>query len=514
MFKAFLRKILVSAALIPFLAHGQTRQSYAPPVFENADRLEKIKAVFPVIAKIYKDYAEASHFPGYSFGIVLDGDLVYSGSGGYADLNKKTPVTTQSMFRIASMTKSFTAMAILKLRDEGKLKLDDPVYLYLPELQSQKLTQDAPELTIRNLLTHSAGFPTDDPWGDRKLAETDKDLQDLFKNGVSFSNEPGTVYEYSNLGFATLGYIIKKVTGQSYQSYIARHIWQPLEMKAAAWEFTHIPAPQLVHGYKWSDGAWTEEPLLHDGSYGAMGGMFTSIEAFSRYVALHLAAWPPRDGSDLGPIKRSSIREMHQAWRFDELIAPYKYPDGSEGALNKAYGYGVSCLHDSRGRFYVEHSGGLPGFGSNWVILPEYGLGVIFFANLTYAAASTVNFQVLDILVKDAHLQPRQVVASKLLKERQQALLKLLPEWKNAEASGLFAANFFLDHSPGSLKKETKTIFSNAGKTLSVGPLIALNQLQGFFIIHGEKAKIKISFWLSPENPALIQKYEITNTVN
>src|SRR6202023_1605842 len=102
----------------------------------------------PIIDSIYKQYAEKNHFPGYAFGIMVDGQLIYTGSGGYTDIKKHTPVTPQSLFRIASMTKSFTAMAILKLRDEGKLKLDDPVYLYIPEIKNQKLTHDPPVITI------------------------------------------------------------------------------------------------------------------------------------------------------------------------------------------------------------------------------------------------------------------------------------------------------------------------------------------------------------------------------
>ena len=127
------------------------------------------------------------------------------------------------------MTKSFTAMAILKLRDEGKLKFDDPVYLNIPEMKNQKyLTKDAVPATLRHLLTHGAGFPEDNPWGDRQLARTDEELIDLIRKGISFSNDPGLKFEYSNLGFTMLGYIIKKVSGQSYENYITKNILEPL----------------------------------------------------------------------------------------------------------------------------------------------------------------------------------------------------------------------------------------------------------------------------------------------
>ena len=172
-------------------ASCQTNQTFQPPVFTDADRMKKIEAVFPVIEKIYKAHAEKNHFPGMSFGLVVDGRLVFSGSTGFTDVNKKIPATTKSMFRIASMSKSFTSMAILKLRDEGKLNLDDPAYKYIPELKNLKYpTGDAPPITIRHLMTHGAGFPEDNPWGDRQLADTDKELMDFLRSKHLFQILP------------------------------------------------------------------------------------------------------------------------------------------------------------------------------------------------------------------------------------------------------------------------------------------------------------------------------------
>jgi len=497
--------VLAQDKIVP----GNPNASYRSPVFTDAARLEKISAYFPLVEKLYKEYAEKNHFPGYAFGIMLDGKLVFSGSGGYADIEKKIPATTQSMFRIASMSKSFTSLAILKLRDEGKLKLDDPVYLYIPEMKGQKLSKDAPEITIRQLLTHSAGFPEDNPWGDRQLADTDAELIAMIKKGISFSNAPGIAYEYSNMGFAMQGYIIKKITGIPYSDYIAKNIWQPLGMTQAQWEYSKVPANELAHGYRWINGNWREEALLHDGIYGAMGGMITSIESFSKYVALHQSAWPVRNDAETGPVKRSSLREMHQPWRFIGLNPNYKYPSGRACAITSAYGYGLNWSHDCEGREYVAHSGGLPGFGSNWRFLPEYGLGVILFANVTYAPTTPPNFAVLDTLIRLAKLQPRQLPSSTILTQRRDELVKLLPDFTNAVNSGIFAENFFADYILDSLKKEAATAFQKAGKIHTVRELVPENQLRGYFIMEGEKANVWVSFTLTPENPALIQEYHI-----
>ncbi|WP_020607265.1 serine hydrolase domain-containing protein [Spirosoma spitsbergense] len=483
--------------------------NYQPPVFTDADRLKKLEAAFPIVEKLYRERAEKYHYPGTAFGIVVDGKLVYSGGFGYTDVAKKTPATAKSLFRIASMSKSITAMAILKLRDAGKLRLNDPAETYIPELKSHKyLAADAPRITVRNLMTHSAGFPEDNPWGDRQLADSDADLINLIKGGISNANVPSFAYEYSNLAFAMLGHIITVVSGKPYQQYITETILKPLGMNDTKWEYTQVPLEKLALGYRWLDDTWVEEPLLHDGSYGAMGGLITSIEDFSKYVALHEAAWPPRDDADNGPIKRSSIREMAQPWTFSGLFAQSKNPAGQICPTASGYGYGLGWSQNCAGIVSVGHSGGLPGFGSQWRILPEYGIGVISYANLTYAGMGSVNSAVLDTLVAIGKLQPRQLPVSPILAQRKAELLKLLPDWKNAEQSGIFAENFFPDKSLDFRRKAVQALYAKAGTIRKVGELIPENQLRGHFLMEGEKANIDVFFTLTPENPALIQQLD------
>lgn len=511
---SFKKLLCFSMVAVAFGAMAQQRipnpnASYQAPAFSDKERLQKIEKYFPLVAKLYDAYAKMNHFPGYAFGVMLDGKLVYSGSGGYADIDKKVPATTKSQFRIASMSKSFTAMAILHLRDAGKLKLDDPVAQYIPEMKGQQLTSDAPPITIRNLMTHSAGFPEDNPWGDRQLAYSEEALIAMIKKGISFSNDPGVAYEYSNMGFAMLGYIIKKVSGISYGEYIRKNIWNPLGMQQAEWEYSKVPANELAHGYRWLNNNWREETLLHDGIYGAMGGMITSLESFSKYVAFHQAAWPARNDKESGPVKRSSVREMHQPWRFIGLNPAYRYPRGRVCATSSAYGYGLSWLKDCEGREYIAHSGGLPGFGSNWRILPQYGLGVILFANVTYAPTTPANLAVLDTLIRLAGLQPMQLPPSDILSRRKDELVKLLPDFSNAVSSGIFAENFFDDYILESLQTEARELFEKAGKIIHMGDVVPENQLRGYFILEGEQTNIRVSFTLTPENPALIQEYHI-----
>lgn len=483
---------------------------YKPAAFTDPDRLKKIEATFPVIDALYKKYAEDNHWPGMAYGIVVDGKLVYTGNFGYTDLELKTPVTAKSDFRIASMTKSLTAMAILKLRDEGKLKLDDPAYLYIPEMKNNKyLTKDAAPITIRHLLTHAAGYPEDNPWGDRQLAVSDEQLLNIYRKGVSFSNNPGQGYEYSNLGFATLGYILKKVSGKTYEDYITENILKPLGMTHTYWEYTKVPKAQLALGYRWLDGKWIAQPLLHDGAYGAMGGLITTIEDFYKYMAVHMNAWPIRDDAEAGPVKRSSIREMQYPWDVSYLTANAHTTTGRLCPTVAAYAYGLRWAKDCDNKVYVGHTGGLPGFGSNWNILPDYGVGVVSFANLTYANAGRANLIALDTLVALSGIKPRELPGSAVLEKRKNELVKLLPNWADPQATGIFADNFFMDYFPDKLKAEATAIYTKAGKIISVGEVVPENNLRGYFIMKGEKANIRVSFTLTPENPALVQAYSI-----
>lgn len=499
---------IIGAILLSAICFCASAQTYKPAAFTDPERLKKIEATYPIIDKIYKDFAEQNHWPGMVYGIVVDGKLVHTANSGYTDINAKLPADATSGFRIASMTKSLTAMAILKLRDGGKLKLDDPAYLYIPEMKGlHYLTKDATPVTIKNLLTHSAGYPEDNPWGDRQLAVSDDELLALYKKGVSFSNNPGLGYEYSNLGFATLGYIIKKVSGKTYEAYINDNILKPLGMTHTYWEYDKVPKDKLAHGYRWLDGQWVEQPLLHDGAYGAMGGLITSIEDFTKYIAVHMDAWPPRDDAETSPIKRSSIREMQYPWDVNYLTANAKTTTGRPCPTVSAYAYGLRWAKDCDNRVYIGHTGGLPGFGSQWNILPDYGVGVVCFANLTYARAGGPNSQALDTLLALSGIKPRQLPASIILEQRKNGLLKVIADWGTAKASGIFADNFFLDYFPDKLKTATAEVFAKTGKITSVGDVVPENQLRGYFIIHCENGNIRVSFTLTPENPALVQEY-------
>ena len=465
----------------------------------------------PEVDKLFRDFARAEHFPGMVYGIILDGRLVHSRAIGFADLKRKIPAASDTAFRIASMTKSFVSMAVFKLRDEGKLSLDDPVEKYLPEFRNVRApTSDSPPVTVRNLMTMTTGLPEDNPWGDRQLAISQEALKKFVSGGLSFSNPTGQQYEYSNLGFVLLGQVVSMASGMPFQQYIATHILGPLGMTNTHWEFAEIAADKLALGYRWEHGVWSLEPMLHDGEGAACGGLITTLDDFAKYVQFHLNAWPARDDPDLGPVRRGTVREMHRPFVISKMAPKEMLLDGvTPNPMVSFYGYGLGWSVDSRQIITLTHSGGLPGFGSHYRFLPDYGLAVIAFANRTYAPVGQPCNKAINILLAQSGIRPRAIVVSSILQARARQLGELVKSWDLRLSDEIVAENFFLDKSREDWVRTSGETLAKAGKIKSVGGVIPENQLRGTFPIFGEKGRVDVHFTLTPESVPKVQELDL-----
>ncbi len=503
---------IVFATAAPAATPAASVTTYTPPRFTETNRREKITPLFARIDREFTEFAAKKEYPGLAWGIVLDGQLVHAGALGFANLEKHFPAAIDTRFRIASMTKSFTALAILRLRDAGKLSLHDPVEKFIPAFaRAVPLTSDAAVITLRHLLTMTPGFPEDNPWGDRQLAVSPQDFAAFLTGGVSYSNAPGVTFEYSNLAYALLGQVITSAAGEPYQAYITREILRLLGMKDTVWEFSAVPAEKLALGYRTlGGGRWEIEPLLHDGTYGAMGGLLTTVRDFARYVSLHLAAWPARNDPEDGIVRRASLREMHQPSVFTGLNANAKNLAGETVPTVSGYGFGLSWTSDSRGVARIGHGGGLPGFGSYWRFYPEHGLAVISFANLTYAGTSAINARVESILLDEAKLARRTLPPSAILATRAQQVAQLVQTWEPDLASAIVAENFFPDRSREAWMTLAQETLAKAGPIQSIDEIVPENQLRGTFVLRGEKGRVDVYFTLTPEKIPRLQQLRLT----
>jgi len=481
--------------------------SYQAPYFVLNERIKKTGEALNEAHQYYEAAAKLNHLPGLAYGLVVDDSLVFYGASGISNLEAGTSVTEHTLFRIASMSKSFTAMAILMLRDDGKLSLSDPVSLYIPGLSDIEYpTLDATPVSIFNLLTMTAGFPEDNPWGDRFLDIAPEMLTDQVNEGISFSSVPSQRYEYSNLGYGLLGQVVSIVSGIPYQEYINKNILEPLGMKHTLWEFSEAPEKLLALGYRWETGNWIPQPMLHDGAFGAMGGLITSIADFSKYVSLHLSAWPPRNEPETGPVKRSTLREMHHMNHPRFYSDPERF-GGSSQSIMFGYGLGLRVIKDHQGVMEVGHNGGLPGFGSSYVFYPEHGIGIMAFGNLTYAGGvvKSANYKLIELLMDRGLFKPRTLSVSPILAKRKEQVAELILHWDPQLEREIVAANLYLDISRELRMAEARDILSQCGEIVSVGPMDPENQLRGSFLMEGSQGNVKVYFTLSPEAEPRVQ---------
>jgi CubicO group peptidase (beta-lactamase class C family) len=328
------------------------------------------------------------------------------------------------------------------------------------------------------------------------------------KEGVSFSSHPSEAFEYSNLGYALLGKIIGNVSGMSYQQYVTSTILKPLGMNDCGFEYTAMPADKVAVGYRWEDQQWKPEALLKDGSYASMGGMICTIEDFAKYMSFLLSVTPSANQEEVGPVKRSSAREMQQPWKFTILAPKRKARNGEPCPATGSYGFGLGWRIDCSGRITVSHSGGLPGFGSVHQLFPDLGFGVVAFSNLTYASMGVPVSQVVDTLIVLADLKKRVIPVSPILKRMQEDLMKALPTWES-QYDHLFAENFFPDKSKDRWQRETADLFSKIGAIKNVSAMRPENLLRGTFTITGEKGELNVFFTLTPETKPKIQELDV-----
>ncbi len=483
----------------------------APPLLAQ-DRVATLTPAFADLDRIFTDYAGHGHVPGMAWGVILDGRLVHTGTLGVQDIVTQAPVTADSVFRIASMTKSFTAVAILSLRDAGKLSLDDPAERYVPELAGLVYpTTDSPRITIAHLLSHAAGFPEDNPWGDQQLALSDTQMTALMRQGIPFSNPPGLSYEYSNYGFAILGRIVATVSGMPYGDYVRTRVLDPLGLSATTLDALAVPPGRLTHGYRWEDERWKEEPPLPDGAFGAMGGMLTSLRDLSRYVAWMMDAWPARDGADAGPLRRASRREMQQVWRAGPALAR-RTPSGALQLTAGGYGYGLRISQSCEFGHIVAHSGGLPGFGSLMRWYPEYGLGVVAMGSLTYTSWATRFDAAVDALLRTGALRPRQPAPAPALTAMRAEVTRLIQQWDDGLADRIAANNLFLDRSRERRRDEIAALREKHGACRGDGALVAENALRGEWVMPCERGALRVAITLAPTVPPQLQHLAVRSS--
>ncbi len=467
------------------------------------------------VEAIVAQFADRALVPGLSYGIVADGDLVHVGSHGTLRVGEDAPPGADSVFRIASMTKSFTAAAVLLLRDEGRLRLDDPVGRWVPELADLTgPTADSPPITLEHLLTMSAGLPTDDPWGDRQQGLALEAFAAFLRGGVSFAWTPGTRFEYSNLGYGILGRVITAVAGSEYKWFVRDRLLDPLGMTSTVFEQDEVPPDRLAHGYVKRGETWLEEPIDPYGALSSMGGVFTSVGDLASWVAGFIDAFPARDDPEgAHPLRRATRREMQQVQRTSGPAVSWSSADGPPALEADHYGYGLFVWDDLRLGRVVGHGGGYPGFGSNMRWHPASGVGVIAFGNARYARVGKLAQEMLEAVLNEERTRRRRIEPWPRTTDARAAVERLIERWDDAEAADLFAMNVDLDEPLDARRSDLARLREVHGRLRpdtdarveSDGP----SHLAWW--LRGERGRVKLEILLDPELPSRVQALQVTS---
>jgi D-alanyl-D-alanine carboxypeptidase len=337
--------------------------------------------------------------PSLSIGIVYDHDLIWAKSYGFANLEKRVPATPATLYRIASISKVFTATAIMELRDAGKLQLDDPVSKYLPWFQVKEPKPDSPPITIWNLLTHTSGLARELPppyWNDLKFP-TREEMKRLVADEPAIL-PPNTKYKYSNLALAIAGEVVAAVSGEPYERFVKDHILTPLGMTSTL----VAPAqggPSLATGYRWrAPGKPREaEDFIDARALTPSAGMASSVIDLAKLVSLQFRDGPA-GGSQI--LKGSTLREMQRV--------QWLRPDWQSGQ-----GLGLGIRHVGQ-EVRVGKDGVAPGFKSliEWVPAGKYGVIVLingYDADTTFYMNQALSIVGPAIVQATTHTRPAPV---------------------------------------------------------------------------------------------------------
>lgn len=327
------------------------------------------------VDSVAKESIEKQASIGLSIGIARGDQIVLAKGYGSADLELKVPATEKMVYRIGSITKQFTAAAILLLVEEGKIKLDDPLTKFLPDYPTQSHV-----VTLRHLLQHTSGIKsfTSLPNYRQLLSQnvTHEDILARFKE-MPFNFEPGTKFKYCNSGYYLLGMVIENVSELSYDEFLQTRIFEPLKMKTTYYDKASRIIPNRASGYSRWGGNLRNAGYINMKQPFAAGAMASTVS--------DLILW------NRGLVNNSLLKpESYQLMTTRGTLSDEK---------NINYGLGT-FLRKINGKQTIGHGGGITGFRSDLIYYPEQDLTIVVLANCDRTNPARISKQIVAHLIK------------------------------------------------------------------------------------------------------------------
>lgn len=382
---------VLAAALTVFAAPETEKKKEELPHPKTLEELQKA----------LKDVAEKAHVTGAGVALISNGELLWCGGIGKADVAANRDVTCDTEFRVGSISKTFVALALVKLQEEGKINLYVRLQDVAPEIPMKNRWEGSNAVRIVNLLEHTAGFDDMEPSEVyNRRDRQDFPLLEVFKRFQEPQNvrwPPSTRFSYSNPGYGIAGYLIEKASGQSFDVYIQQNILAPLSISVGDFRLTDANRAKLAQGY---DGNPARAIPYKNIYLRPAGDMKASPAELAKLVQFFLRRGRAGDTQLVKP----------------ETIARMEYPETVSSAKNGLrLGYGLANYTENEGGVITHgHDGGIDGFISSYRYMPEQNWGYVVLLNSTvsYQALVDMNHLAIDFLSKDFS-KPQQAVVSR-----------------------------------------------------------------------------------------------------
>ena len=327
----------------------------------NQSVIDKYRTLIPQVMR-------KQHIPGMAVAVVDDTRVVWAEGFGYTDWDHKTPITVDTPFSIQSMSKSFTAAAVMLAVQEGLVNLDTPISEYLPDFRVNSIFEARPQdkITLRHLLSHTAGFTHDAPVGNNNDLDPGTWQEHIASISATWLLFPvGTRYNYCNNGIDLAAYIVEVRAGMPFQQYVKTHLLDPLGMTHSTFDIDAIRTlPNKAIGHSITP----QLPLVQ---MMPSGGMYASASDMARYLLFYL---------NLGRVKPGQAGEMQV---LSEDLVKTMYEGQFPASVDQQYGLGLGFyrMHDATSTLQIGHGGGGFGFLSDMVWYPQIKIGVVWLSN-------------------------------------------------------------------------------------------------------------------------------------
>lgn len=457
---------------------------------------------------VVEQYATSNFSPSGIVTVAKGGEIVETRTWGGDGYDVTTP------FRIASCTKSFTALALLILRREGRLGLDDEVVRHVPELQVVA-PEGWPVLRLRHLLAMSGGLATDNPWGDRQESRSREQLSAWLAGGLRLDSPPGDAYEYSNLGYAVLGEVITRVSGQDFKEFVRERIIDPLGLPDT--RFAADDLPTTARGYHrepmlpGQPGGWTVQRASGPGVFSPIGGLYSSARDLVAWAHLHMHQAVPVGAT----FTAADLAEGQQPLTHVETSHA---PRPLRGLVTRAYGYGLNVERFTDHGVLVSHAGGYPGFTAYMCWHADSGHTVIASANGTHSGVPDLARRVMFPLMvagggSPAAIEPwpETLAAARAVDDLVREARTGSPAEVAERYARVFAENAELDFPLARRVEYLRQAFVNLGELRPRGEPALTHErpARAGWSVPAEFGKLELYIELAPVAPFGVQTFEV-----